>query len=82
MLNDIRMGKLAEWRPRGHHEHVRESYIMNFVYYKRKDRDLPCRLSAGRKKVAAVLCEKLVPCTAVLCFSYRLGVQNYACHEQ
>ena len=31
MLHQIRMGKLAGWRPRGHHERVRESYIMNFV---------------------------------------------------
>ena len=53
MLNHIRMGKLAGWRPRGHHERVRESHIMNFVYYKRWDRDLPYRLSAGRKKEVA-----------------------------
>ena len=49
MLNHIRMGKLAGWRPRGHHERVRHSYMMNFVYYKRENRDLPCRLF-GRKK--------------------------------
>ena len=30
MLNHIRMGKLAEWRRRGHHERMRESYMMNF----------------------------------------------------
>ena len=33
MLNHIRMGKLAGWRPRGRHEHVRESCMMNFVRY-------------------------------------------------
>ena len=47
MLNHIRMGKLAGWRPTGHHERVCESYMTNFVYYKRGDRDLPYRLSAG-----------------------------------
>ena len=31
MLRHIRMGKLAGWRPRSHHERVRESYMMNFV---------------------------------------------------
>ena len=31
MLHHIRMGKLVGWRPRGHHERVRESYMMNFV---------------------------------------------------
>ena len=31
MLNHIRMGKLAGWRPRDHHELVRESSMMNFV---------------------------------------------------
>ena len=50
MLHHIRMGKLAGWRPRGHHERVRESYMMNLVYYKCGDRDLPYCLSAGRKK--------------------------------
>ena len=50
MLHHIRMGKLAGWIPRGHHERVRESYMMNFVYYNRGDRDLPYRLSVDRKK--------------------------------
>ena len=50
MLNHIRMGKLAGWRPRGHHERVRESYMMNFVKWKRGDRGLPYRLSADRKR--------------------------------
>ena len=50
MLNHIRMGKVAGWRPRGHHERVRESCMMNFVYHKRGERDLPYRLSAGKKK--------------------------------
>ena len=27
MLNHIRMGKLAGWRRRGHHERVRECYM-------------------------------------------------------
>ena len=51
MLNHIRMGKLAGWIPGGHHERVRESYMMNFVYYKRGNRDLPHRISAARKEV-------------------------------
>ena len=50
MLNHIRMGKLAGWKPRFLHERVRESYIMNFVYCKREYRDLPYHLSADRKK--------------------------------
>ena len=54
MLNHIRMGKLARWRPRGHHERVRESHMMNFVKYKCGDRDLPYRLSADRKRKASV----------------------------
>ena len=49
MLNHIGMGKLAGWRLKGHHERVRESYMMIFALYKNGDRDLPFRLSAGRK---------------------------------
>ena len=37
----ISMGKLAGWRPRGHHERVREIYVMNFASYKRGDREFP-----------------------------------------
>ena len=33
---------------------MRESYMMNFVYYRRGDRDLPYRLPAGRKKATRV----------------------------
>ena len=44
------MGKLAGWRPTGHYERVRESYMIEFVQYSRGNRDLPYRLSAGRKK--------------------------------
>ena len=50
MLHHIRMGKLAGWRPRGHHERVRESCMMSFVWYKLGDQNLPYRLSADRKK--------------------------------
>ena len=50
MPSHNRMGKLAGWRPRGHHQRVRESHMMNFELYKRGDRDIPYRSSVGRKK--------------------------------
>ena len=49
------MGKLAGWRPRGHHERVRESYMINFVYCKRGNRHLPYRPSVDRKKEQCTL---------------------------
>ena len=53
VLNHIRMGKLAGWRPRGHHERVRESYMMNFAYKQSGSRS-PLS-SFGRKKEVKVV---------------------------
>ena len=50
MQNHVCTGKLAGWRPRGHHERVREYLYDEFRKHERGDRDLPYRLSAGRKK--------------------------------